>query len=167
MPQLILRKRAFNFMLYNLNEEYIAKCFKLKNIQTDQWKQSKFWGITINDLFSVAVTNGVVLSGTATQGNDFYCWLWHTHTLSGNQQTGKTSSVSQRYCLGRFNCSDGVQTQTSFAGKIFKAIETQDRYCSRYSWRLSLYRWITHWNFQTFNEHTFNLILLKTENHVY
>jgi len=23
-------------MLYNLNEEYIAKCFKLKNIQTDQ-----------------------------------------------------------------------------------------------------------------------------------
>ena len=62
-------------MLYNLNEEYIAKCFKLKNIQTDQWKQSKFWGITINDLFSVAVTNGVVLSGTATQGNDFCCWL--------------------------------------------------------------------------------------------
>lgn len=38
-------------MLYNLNEEYIAKCFKLKNIQTDQWKQSKFLGITINYLF--------------------------------------------------------------------------------------------------------------------
>ena len=55
------------------------------------------------------------------------------HTLSWNQQTGKTLSVSQKYCLGRFNCNDGVQTQTSFAGKIFKAIETQDRYCSRYS----------------------------------
>ena len=51
------------------------------------------------------------------------------HTLSWNQQTGKTSSVSQRYCLGRFNCSDGVQTPKSFARKIFKAIETQDRYC--------------------------------------
>ena len=168
MPQLILRKRAFNFMLYNLNEEYIAKCFKLKNIQTDQWKQSKFWRITINDLFIYSRNQCRSPEWYChAREHDFCCWLWHTHTLSWNQQTGKTSSVSQRYCLGRFNCSDGVQTQTSFAGKIFKAIETQDRYCSRYSWRLSLYRWITHWNFQTFNEHTFNLILLKTENHVY
>jgi len=47
-----------------------------------------------------------------------------TGKTSSDQQTGKTSSVNQRYCLGRLNCSDGVQTQIRFAGKNFKAIET-------------------------------------------